>query len=522
MDYQSMLLIFLLFSPLGIHARGKIGVDGRIKHVVVVMLENRSFDHMLGFLKKKIPQLDGLNGNETNPLDPNDPSKGVVSVNDEAPVVITPDPSHRLPPTSIQIFGNSTERSKAVMDGFVYSYKVNAGAKDDGRDIMRMYSENHVPAISSLAEHFLVMDQWFSGIPGPTQPNRMMFHSATSWGATENNDVFLALGYPQTTIFDSLWEANYTWRDYFSDIPSVLILENMRDPVYIDNYRLIEQFMDDASRGDLPTYSFVEPRWFKFLDWDASDEHPPHPVTDGENFLADVYHAVRNGPAWNNTLMIVTYDEHGGIYDHAPTPLKGIPAPDQHRPVPGDGPPFSFDRLGVRVPTLLISPWVDAAVEHGPSVPGKHYCHSSFAATMKEMFQLDHYLTHRDAWAPHFTHLLSRRTHPRTDTPTSIPRPGTQQSQQHWARFGTSPMRSEDVQRGIQQGLSSNDPLTDLQRDWIRIATGLDPEGTPQRQEAEAKAASLENEHQGALFVQRQMKRWMERIKRERNKRDIV
>lgn len=476
-----------------------------IHHIVVLMLENRAFDHMLGHQRLINPKVDGLWGNETCPYNPRNLSEGYVGVSWDASYISNPDPGHNLGEVTKQVFGSNKnrcldgEKGCPPMDGFVksYSHRYSKNNKNSGSEIMEMFSCENVPTICTLAEEFMIFDHWYSDLPGPTEPNRMFFHSGTSWGSTEAVDVLLAKGYPQKTIFDSLYEKGYSWRDYFTDFPTVLFFDRLRSLKYIENFRLIEEFKYDAKFGNLPTYSFIEPRWFKSDSDQATDQHPPHPVNWGENLIADIYEAVRNGPKWNNTLFIITYDEHGGFYDHVPTPLN-VPRPDDHK-TPPEQPHFDFNRLGLRVPTVFISPWLNKrSVTHNPSNKSTYYTHSSFPGTLKDMFELDSYLTKRDRWAGKWKHIFDERDTPRTDCPTTVPRPPTYPKQD-----------------------SEHNPICDLQRGIMATAAGLDCEPTNEINNSSYplvcafsvfQAENIQTEEDGSKFVQTQIERFLKKV----------
>eukprot|EP01087_Luapelamoeba_hula_P022092 TRINITY_DN7847_c0_g2_i2.p1 TRINITY_DN7847_c0_g2~~TRINITY_DN7847_c0_g2_i2.p1 ORF type:complete len:483 (-),score=44.04 TRINITY_DN7847_c0_g2_i2:202-1650(-) len=400
----------------------------KIEHVVCLMLENRSFDHMCGYLKSRNSNIDGLTGNESNPFDPSNPKGPSAKVTATSGYVTRVDPDHSVPGTTAQIFGSgsATHLDPAPMNGFVANYAADGDTSDKGAAIMQCFNPNNVPALSSLATQFALFDRWYAAVPGPTQPNRLFMHTATSYGATVNDVEQLSIGYPQTTIYEKLHEAGATWKDYWSDFPSVLVCSDVREPIYWDCIRDIEAFYDDAAAGTLPNYCFVEPRWFELFEVPASDQHPPHPVNLGEYLIADVYEALRNGPKWNSTLLLITYDEHGGFYDHVSPPQRNVPPPDNHRPPAGQA-PFNFDRLGIRVPAIAVSPWINAnTVIHEPTAPVTgHYTHTSLLATLKKLFNTNSFLTARDAWSPTIDFVVESRTTPRTDCPTKLPRPGT-------------------------------------------------------------------------------------------------
>jgi len=193
--------------------------------------------------------------------------------------------------------------------------------------------------------------------------------------------------------------------------------------------------------------------------------------------MSKVYEAVRKSPKWNSTLMIVTYDEHGGLYDHVPPPMKDIPNPDGRDAL---DPPFKFDRLGVRVPTILISPWVPkGAVIHEPA--SSHYDHTSFSATLKNMFDLPNFLTKRDAGAATFDHVWKSVEEPRTDCPLALDQPLVK------------PPRAKT-------GRAVGDaPIMDLQKNFINVAIQL--HGGANKHEAEL----LQTEAEAGAFVRKEI-----------------
>lgn len=194
-------------------------------------------------------------------------------------------------------------------------------------------------------------------MPASTQPNRLYVHSATSGGATSNVASLLAKGYPQRTIFDSLDNAGINFGIYYQNIPATLFYRNLRKIKYVPKFHMYDvSFKQHAKEGKLPGYVVVEQRYMDTKVLPANDDHPSHDVYQGQMFVKEVYETLRGSPQWNETLFLITYDEHGGFYDHVATPVRGVPSPDGIvGPEPFD---FKFDRLGVRVPTIAISPWI--------------------------------------------------------------------------------------------------------------------------------------------------------------------
>jgi len=209
----------------------------------------------------------------------------------------------------------------------------------------------------------------------------------------------------------------------------------MREPNNSIHIRLFDEFIVDATLGTLPEYSFIEPRYFEDFDsqyFPANDQHPAHDVAQGELLIKEVYETLRSSPLWTETMLVITYDEHGGFYDHVPTPTHGVPNPDGINSV---DPPFDFTRLGVRIPAIVVSPWINkGTVEHkcvnGPT-SHSHYDHTSIMATVKKMFDLPNFLTKRDAWACTFEWIVEQRDEPRTDCPLTIPAPPSSRPQGH-------------------------------------------------------------------------------------------
>lgn len=195
-------------------------------------------------------------------------------------------------------------------------------------------------------------------MPASTQPNRLFVHSGTSHGATSNNASLLVQGYPQRTIFDNLDDAGISFGIYYQNIPATLFYRNLRKLKNLIKFHLYDlSFKQHARDGKLPGYVVVEQRYMDSKIQPANDDHPSHDVYQGQMFVKEVYETLRASPQWNETLFLITYDEHGGFFDHVSTPVRGVPSPDG---IVGPEPFFfKFDRLGVRVPTIAISPWIE-------------------------------------------------------------------------------------------------------------------------------------------------------------------
>lgn len=332
-------------------------IKSPIKTLVVLVMENRSFDHVLGWLKQTRPDIDGLSGNEFNRVNASDPTSPKVFVSNDA-VFVDSDPGHSIQAITEQIFGSNVTRSDpAPMNGFVQQAKSMA-AEGMAKTVMSGFKPELVPVYTELANEFAVLDRWFASVPASTQPNRFYVHSATSHGASSNVRKDLIHGFPQRTIFDSLDENNLSFGIYYQNIPATLFFRSLRKLKHIfkfHEYNLM--FKLHAKLGKLPNYVVVEQRYFDVNLFPANDDHPSHDVAVGQRFVKEVYETLRSSPQWEEMAFLITYDEHGGFYDHVPTPVSGVPNPDG---IIGPDPfYFRFDRLGVRVPTLLISPWID-------------------------------------------------------------------------------------------------------------------------------------------------------------------
>ncbi|XP_041998917.1 non-specific phospholipase C2 [Salvia splendens] len=419
MPISVILLLLLLGQPYA-SAGGS-----PIKTVVVLVMENRSFDHMLGWMKKLNPEINGVDGSQSNPLNTKDPNSKRLSFGDQSHFV-DPDPGHSFQAIREQIFGsNDTSATVPPMNGFAQQA---ASIKPDmPPKVMNGFQPDKVAVYKSLVSEFALFDRWFASVPASTQPNRLYVHSGTSHGAVSNDPVKLALGFPQRTIFDDVYDAGLSFGIYFQNLPSTLFYRNLRKIKYITKFHTYSNsFKRDAAAGKLPAYTVVEPRYGDTKSAPANDDHPSHDVHQGQMLVKEVYETLRSSPQWNQTLFLITYDEHGGFYDHVPTPVNGVPSPDGI-PSP-DHFNFKFDRLGVRVPTIAVSPWIKkGTVVHGPNsspTPTSEYEHSSIPATVRKILNLPSPpLTKREQWAGTFEGLFQQLTQPRTDCPLELPDP---------------------------------------------------------------------------------------------------
>ena len=395
-----------------------------IEHIVVLMLENRSFDHMLGFLYSADGNVspsghafEGLTGKESNPG-----TKGaavtvyrVKPTDKNAYYVPGADPGEGYSATNSQLFNSTTAPNPPVAtnNGFVadFSYTLGWEATEGwsilpgtvAKDIMGIFPPSMLPILSGLATGFAVCDYWFSSVPTETLPNRAFVNAGTSQGHL--NDT--ATQYTVQSIFGLLSAHNLGWSIYGYDAEPLTRMDFSDTTNAADShFGLFPDFQKAAAAGTLPAYTFLEPSW----EATGNSQHPNYNVALGEQLIHDVYYALRNGPAWNQTLLIITYDEHGGCYDHVPPPSGAVP-PDNS--VGEDG--FDFKRFGVRVPTVLVSPLIPAGTVFRVPAGTTPLDHTSILKTIESRWKLPA-LTARDAAAPSVGNVLTL-TKPRTDDP---------------------------------------------------------------------------------------------------------
>jgi phospholipase C len=395
-----------------------------INHIVVLMLENRSFDHMLGLLYSASGNLspagqpfEGLTGKESNPGTDGSPVAvfGIAPSGPNAYFMPGADPGEGYEATNSQLFGSTTAPVPPVAtnNGFVtdFSYTLGWEAKEHwsiltgttANDIMGVFPPAMLPVLSGLAKGFAVCDYWFGSAPTETLPNRAFVNAGTSQG--HMNDT--ATKYTCPSIYSLLSSKNVTWSIYGYDEPP-LTRADFTDLVDADDshFGLFTDFQTAAANGTLPSYAFLEPSW----DASGNSQHPNYNVALGEQLIHDVYYALRNGPAWNQTLLIVTYDEHGGCYDHVPPPSGAVP-PDNSV---GEY-KFDFKRFGPRVPTVLVSPLIPTGTVFRVAAGAMPLDHTSILKTIEARWNLPA-LTARDAAANDVGDVLTL-TQPRTDDP---------------------------------------------------------------------------------------------------------
>ena len=378
-----------------------------IEHVVVLMLENRSFDHMLGDLG--VAGVERPGSGTANRLDPGDsasPEYEAQWITGDEDVSV--DPGHAYTDVMKQLTAaDSFEIPPGGLNnqGFVWSYagrlRSEGASVSRAGEIMHCSHTTRVPILSTLAREFAVCTRWFSSVPSETWPNRLFAHAAQSDNLVHN----VARRYGIRSIFDALRGAGVSWAVYAGDIPQAAAFIRPGD-VFRSRFSPLGVFFSDVERGKLPHYSFLEPAHFG--PW-AENQHPTQSLWRGERLIKRVYEALAaNRDVWDRLLFIVTYDEHGGFYDHVAPPAADPPHEGDRDPVHG----FGFNLLGPRVPAVVVSPIVRRGAD--PTVRD----HTSIVKTVREAFGIETPLTDRDAAAAGVLDLLDG---PQRDPPSLPP-----------------------------------------------------------------------------------------------------
>jgi phospholipase C len=468
--------------------------NAKIKHIFVLVMENRSYDHFLGYSEYTgtdtqtgaMTRAEGLGGGYYNDYKaqtteaaisvagtgtitssvPGEPiTSKLRSINDPPPHFPPEPPPPPAPPPppnqgtlrypTTDTAGDTTYKQgdvkhqfsnimaqlcgagqevhaklngakyppvlEAHKTGFAYDYGQNVDSGNPGEP-MRCFNIFNLPVLNALAREFVLCDHWFSSLPGPTEPNRMFVHAATSGGWDDSPtggqyfDIFFkkkvvgegfgdngrdyGIGFEDGTIFDRLRLANKKFRIYTGDsYPQVGLLQGISILSDIDDFGDFAQDLKDP--GYDADYTFIEPRYDQIstsinqwlgshldvgsaLSVTNNSQHPANSVALGEQLIKSVYEAVRNSPLWNESMLIITWDEHGGFFDHVkPPPAQPIPTSTAPNGIQGNVNGFMFDQYGPRVPAVVISPWCPQnMIEH------RQLEHSVIPATIEQVFGL--------------------------------------------------------------------------------------------------------------------------------------
>ncbi len=326
-----------------------------IHNIVVVMMENRSYDHLLGARAFEGKPGDGLAMTMTNP-DLDGHPVGIYKSPATQAAMCVPDPPHGWDSSHLQW-------SSTTNQGFLTEFQKDHGNDRTLTHVMEYLDRTHVPVTWSLADDYTTCDRYFCSVMGPTWPNRMYWFSGDSGGLKVN--TFPTGGFSWPSIFHRLDAKAVTWRYYYTDLPVIALVDTIDKVGRIFD---VSEFYNDAMLGRLPSVTYLDP------GFGMNDDHPPHHPALGQQFLASVYTALATSPQWNNTLLVVTYDEHGGFFDHVSPPMTTGDARA------ADG----FDQLGFRVPTLIVGPYVKPG--HVSSIT---YDHCSVLRHIEQHFDLE-------------------------------------------------------------------------------------------------------------------------------------
>ena len=363
----------------------KAGTDTipQIEHIVVLMMENHSYDSKLGMLRR--PGADGFTLGANGKPTASNPYPGGAKIQH----------AFRMP-TTCQLSGHPSQTWDA-------SHTAYHGGKNDGfvaasgAAAMGYWQRADQPFYYSLASIFPIADRYFASVLGQTFPNRRYLMAGTSLGMVNDDQVQDLPKYPPNgTIFDQLNKHGISWKDYWSSTPTTLLWPDLFTRDLENTLRLakIDHFFTDAAHGSLPGFCIVEP------DFGSSSEENPQNIASGEAFAAKVIDAVMTGPKWASTLLIWTYDEHGGYFDHVPPPAAVPPdnvAPDGLL----GGPKYDgFGRYGFRVPCAVVSPWARPGY-----VSHRVFDHTSILKLVETKWNLPA-LTRRDANANNMLDML--------------------------------------------------------------------------------------------------------------------
>ncbi len=383
----------------------------KINHIVVVMMENRSFDHMLGFLYtdqgNKSPSgqaFEGLTGNEFN-YDTKGNKVNVFKIDRNRHLWYTmpgADPGEGYYHTNMQLFGNESPINFDNNTGFIKDFAVAIlqGSLDGfpyipgtvEANIMGMFTPEALPVMSTLAREYVVFDRWFASAPTQTFPNRNFACAGTTNGYMDNTQHVLRA----PSIFGLLSNNNISWSMYGYDTDYPFARTMYPDVMHAseNHFGVFEDFQRDVNNGTLASYVWLEPD-LGFGEAGNSQHPGSLDVSRGEKFMYDIYRTLRNSPIWNDTLLIFTYDEHGGCYDHVIPPNNAVP-PDDYVGEKAEF-HFGFNRFGVRVPTIAISPRIQSGTvcRAKGNIP---FDHTTILKTVQKRWNLPS-LTKRDAAA---------------------------------------------------------------------------------------------------------------------------
>lgn len=465
----------------------------KVEHIVVLMLENRSFDHMLGYLSLEGGRgdIDGLQDGMANV------AEGVPYPINHLTRTVYPgerwDPGHSRAETDHQMNGGK-------MDGFAAAFASKLGARRPGDPdpglVMGYYNASDLPVYDHLAAEFCVCDRWHSSVPGATWPNRLYAAAGSADGSRDDKDPPI---YSKPSFIRHLDAAGVSWRWYSFDVGTLHAVDDEYRIGHYDHFAYVEKvklswkteleelvvidefsssFLEDAARGHLPSVSWIDPNFkdINMVGTPPNDDHAPSDVENGQELVFLIYNALASSPQWNKTMLLITYDEHGGFHDHVEPPAN-----------PPDDDPATFNRYGIRVPMIVVSPWVGRA-----SVSNELFDHTSTIKTILTRFcpqELDqesgfeaklHWLL--DSGNPRY---MGKRVAAASDLGSLLSEPAPRQPPDRSALVDwVANRRAATTRKILEQPATTIKPaeertLTDLQRGIARIGHDLYAKGQP-------------------------------------------
>jgi phospholipase C len=378
----------VVIDPLPV-AEAKAALHDRLDHIVVLMLENRSFDQMLGHLS--LDGRDDVEGLQAGMSNSYRGRRWEIHQLEKTWSLQREDPNHTGEWVARQI-------NDGAMDGFVRSYletreDPEAAAQEDRSPVMGYFAAEQLPVYDYLGEHFCVCDHWYASVAGATWPNRLYAAAGESGGIKSNQNRLGLFDWPFYSLpsfVRYLDETPYSWRWYSAESldlnpPTIQMIDHKYRSAHGKNFALFDDeepftgqpsFLQDAASGNLANVCWIDPNFHsKILGLGArgtqNDDHPPADVSDGQRLVGRIVNALIDGPKWEKTMLIVVYDEHGGMFDHVAPPACEDDRTD-------------FRRLGVRVPAIVASAWIPER-----SVAKLGFDHTSIIRTVLERFRAD-------------------------------------------------------------------------------------------------------------------------------------
>ena len=416
-------------------------ITSPIKHIFVLCLENQSFSRLMGY--SGITGTDSITGQSTKlenlsetPFS-NEYQGVVYTTTPDAPSSMPFDPNHEFLDVFKQLTNGEAvydrktqyEGEPMVMTGFVYNYANSKSPhtshpKGDYQNIMRCYdTKTQLPALYSLASEFVVLNRYFASVPGPTIPNRFFLAAATSGGletSPSSLDILKweieGVTFDNGTIYDALNKKGIEWQVYAGSkhpLEGSIPVSSMLKVVPLSKWRWFNSFTDDLKNDYKPYFTMIEANYGDCITSTykgGTSQHPCDNIEAGDELIKIVFESIRNSPVWESSVLIVTWDEHGGMPDNVVPPRTVAPGDSTSRSVYN----FNFEQLGVRLPALVISPLVEKNL-----IDNTVYDHTSILATIERLLDIPA-LTKRDANANDFLHLFTRTT-PR-ECPSVLPK----------------------------------------------------------------------------------------------------